>query len=127
MFKRLPHLGHKSSGSKVSGYPPEDWAALQEVWPDGTWNIPWGQTTSAAEMDDVTRGMLYNSWHREARFAQERDGSNLSPAMFTPDPVPKDWRPSEAIFKQYCQDFKRSPKYMHYVVGRLDSLNRLSA
>ncbi len=121
--------------SRLSGKPPRssrgsdpavDYAGLIALWPDGTWDKPWGKSTMH-EMDLVMRGILLDVWEHEQRVTlEETCGRKLNPGMFSADPIPMGWKPRLSSLQHSFKAINMDPGLQPWVIGKLKGMGRLT-
>ena len=101
-----------------------DTRTLKTIWPDGTWNLPWGAATPAS-MDDCVRGILIDAWVIEERSAVESMRQGPLGGDWDPSPIPVQWQVSMAALKKSVK--AENHRFVAYVGARLEGMGRLKS
>ena len=129
-FKKLKDRFGKKKPAHTSGSEQiisDNQRRVEELWPDGTWNMVVNSQLSAAQWDGIAREVIGESWEYEV--VQEFRARNPDRGLWRtfPDPMPQGWTPSQAAMMGCAQTLSWDIGYVKYMLARLKTLGHLRA
>lgn len=122
LSRRNPGHGHDPRDRSPSE---KDWQTIKNVWPDGTWTMPWPRTPNDV-MDGITQCILIDAWAVEdLRASEAAMGMQLDPAKFYANPVPDNWKPTMSAIKAVT--VRSDPRYRAFLGAKLENMGMLNA